>query len=95
LLLNNVIQSLTTLNADVDVTTDNTLQSLMCPTTSTGSATRRTIELSKSRRWHRFYEGHKSSADEDATTGCPARRFAGRQGNTTLRVHQSVLTVSR
>jgi hypothetical protein len=82
LLLNNVIQSSTTLNADVDVTTDNTLPSLMCPTTSTGSATRRTIELSKSRRWHRFHKGHKPSADEDAMTGCPARLLAGRQGNT-------------
>ena len=35
------------MGTDVDVTKDNTLQSLMCPTTSTGSTTRRTIELSK------------------------------------------------
>jgi hypothetical protein len=47
LLPNNVVQWSTTLNTDVDVTTDNALQSLMCPTTSTGSATRRTIELPK------------------------------------------------
>jgi hypothetical protein len=39
---NNAIQSLRMLNADVEVATDNTLQSLVCPTTSTGSATRRT-----------------------------------------------------
>jgi hypothetical protein len=34
-------------NAGVDVVTDNKAQSLVCTTTSTGSATRRTIELSK------------------------------------------------
>jgi len=33
---NNAIQSLRMLNADVEVATDNTLQSLVCPTTSTG-----------------------------------------------------------
>jgi hypothetical protein len=54
-----------TLNADVDVATDNTLRSLVCPTTSTGTAIRRTIKLSKSRRWHRFFERHKSSATDD------------------------------
>jgi hypothetical protein len=37
-------------NADVVVATDNTLQALVLPPTSTGSATRRTIELSKTRR---------------------------------------------
>jgi NAD(P)H-dependent FMN reductase len=56
------------MNADVDVATDNTLQSLVCPTTSTSSATRRRIEVSKSRRWHRFHKGHKSSADEEPMT---------------------------
>jgi hypothetical protein len=65
---NNAIQIVRDIDADVDVPTDNTLQSLLYLTTSTGSATRRTIELSKSGCWHRFHEGHKSSADEGAMT---------------------------
>jgi hypothetical protein len=42
------------LNAGVDVATDNTAQSMVCSTTSTGSVTRGTIKLSNNRRWHRF-----------------------------------------
>jgi hypothetical protein len=38
----NAIQSLQMLSAAVEVATDNTLQSLVCATTSTGSVTRRT-----------------------------------------------------
>jgi len=56
------------LNADPDVATDNALRPLVYPTTSTDWSTRRTIESSKSRRWHGFHDGHKSSADEDAMT---------------------------
>jgi hypothetical protein len=59
------------LNADVDVATDNTLQSLVCPTTSTDPATRRTIELSKPDAGIVIHERHKSSADEDAMTAYP------------------------
>ena len=62
---NNAIQSLRTLNAAVDVATDNTLQSLVCATTSTGSATRRTDRVVQKQTLAPFHEGHKSSADED------------------------------
>jgi hypothetical protein len=56
------------LNAGLDVATDNTAQSLVCSTTSTGSATHQTIELSNSRRWHRFRGCYELIADKDAMT---------------------------